>query len=60
MNETKFKVGDKVSFIGYDGLTSIDTIFDVWEAKDGQCIELSQNEIVLNPEMQIKVNLKKR
>lgn len=55
----KFKVNDKVTFIGYDGLKSIDTVYDEWESKDGQWIELSQNEVVLSPKKQQEIGLKK-
>ena len=55
----KLKVNDKVTFIGYDGMVSIDTVYDKWESKDGQWIELSQNEVVLSPKKQQEIGLKK-
>lgn len=55
----KLKVNDKVTFIGYDGMESIDTVYDKWESKDGQWIELTQNEVVLSPEKQQEIGLKK-
>lgn len=55
----KFKVGDKVTFIGYDGAMSIDTVYDVWESRGGQWIELKQNEVALCPKKQKQLKLRK-
>jgi hypothetical protein len=56
----EYKIGDKVEFDGYDGMTSLDTVYDVWDSKEGQYVELDQNEISLSPKEQERVNLKPR
>jgi hypothetical protein len=58
MCEYKFKIGDKVTYMGYDGVMSIDVIYDVWDTKNGQWVELTQNEVSLSPEKQKAIGLK--
>jgi hypothetical protein len=59
-SEYKYKVGDKVTFMGDDGVKSLDTVFDVWEGNDGQYVELDQNEIVLSPKEREQLGFKLR
>lgn len=54
----KFKIGDRISFDGADGCTSIDYVFDIWDIKGEKWVELEQNDIVLSPEKQKELNLK--
>jgi hypothetical protein len=58
--EYKYKIGDKVTFMGGDGMMSLDTVYDVWDEEAGQYVELDQNEIVLSPKKQKDVGLKLR
>ncbi len=59
MAKAKFKIGDKVTFMGYDGMMSNDTVYDEWTTKAGQWIELKLNEVALSPKRQRQLKLKK-
>lgn len=56
----QFLKGEIVTFQGFDGSTSVDTVYDAYTMQDGQHLEMKENECVIKPSERERLNLRLR